>query len=573
MSLAFKYFKQNFKEQKFLVLVTIFLTLILAVFELVLPFFFKRFIDIAERMSQFHLQFVIYLLLYCGCLVFNNLLNVLWYVILDLISGKLLYNLRSKLFASILNMPSDIVNKTGYEKLKNVLFSDVMNIYANITMFGMKIISNVLMLIIFLTATFILNKLLGILFFIMSGIGFAISMLSRKKIKECSKKVNTELKNTNSFTNSFVDAIDLLKTNDLDEYIEIKHKKTISSFTKVILKNDFFQVFLKNLLTHINLIFSLLSTCVLILLNKNTSTGNVLFLFFIANMIFSFSTTLEQLISSFYSALPSFEHVDNVIGYYNKDNAKRTNMYERLKSLSIENVSVKFTNDSMPILQNINLNFLPGQRIKIVGHNGTGKSTFMKLVTSVLQPNTGNIFINEINLQTFNKQFLKKRILYVSQNEYIINEKISDYAKYMGIDLTGVNLNDFLNTWSFHENKDAQLLEIKLENNAVNISGGQKKKLLALKLFSKCKDADIILIDEIEAGLDANSITRYKETRHDIFKNDSTKIVFEITHSQADDDFFSHILHFENGKATITANYITPAPTLHQEQALLQVKP
>lgn len=573
MSLAFKYFKQNFKEQKFLVLVTIFLTLILAVFELVLPFFFKRLIDIAERMSQFHLQFVIYLLLYCGCLVFNNLLNVLWYVILDLISGKLLYNLRSKLFASILNMPSDIVNKTGYEKLKNVLFSDVMNIYANITMFGMKIISNVLMLIIFLTATFILNKLLGILFFIMSGIGFAISMLSRKKIKECSKKVNTELKNTNSFTNSFVDAIDLLKTNDLDEYIEIKHKKTISSFTKVILKNDFFQVFLKNLLTHINLIFSLLSTCVLILLNKNTSTGNVLFLFFIANMIFSFSTTLEQLISSFYSALPSFEHVDNVIGYYNKDNAKRTNMYERLKSLSFENVSVKFTNDSMPILQNINLNFLPGQRIKIVGHNGTGKSTFMKLVTSVLQPNTGNIFINEINLQTFNKQFLKKRILYVSQNEYIINEKISDYAKYMGIDLTGVNLNDFLNTWSFHENKDAQLLEIKLENNAVNISGGQKKKLLALKLFSKCKDADIILIDEIEAGLDANSITRYKETRHDIFKNDSTKIVFEITHSQADDDFFSHILHFENGKATITANYITPAPTLHQEQALLQVKP
>ncbi len=75
MSLVIKYFKQNFKEQKCLALASIFLTLVLAVFELVLPFFFKQFIDMAEKMSQFNFQFVIYLLLYCGCLLFNNLLK------------------------------------------------------------------------------------------------------------------------------------------------------------------------------------------------------------------------------------------------------------------------------------------------------------------------------------------------------------------------------------------------------------------------------------------------------------------------------------------------------------------
>lgn len=182
-------------------------------------------------------------MLYCVCLLFNNFLNVLWYVVIDMISGKFLYNLRSKLFASILNIPSDIINHTGHEKIKNILFSDVMNIYANVTMFGMKIISNSLMLLVFLLATFILNKILGALFFIMSGIGFGISMFSRKKIKELSKKVNAELKNTNNFTNSFVDAIDLLKTNDLEEYIETNHKNIINAFTKVIFKMIFYKYF------------------------------------------------------------------------------------------------------------------------------------------------------------------------------------------------------------------------------------------------------------------------------------------------------------------------------------------
>lgn len=171
-----------------------------------------------------------------------------------------------------------------------------------------------------------------------------------------------------------------------------------------------------------------------------------------------------------------------------------------------------------------------------------------------MQPSNGSIFINDSDLQTFNKQFLKKRILYVSQDEYILNENIADYAKYMNIDLTGTHLNDFLNAWNFCENQDDGLLETQLVDNATNISGGQRKKLLALKLFSKCKSADIILIDEIEAGLDSTTITKYKEPRNDIFKKDNTKIIFEITHVQTDDNFFTHVLHFENRSVAIRKN-------------------
>ncbi len=94
----------------------------------------------------------------------------------------------------------------------------------------------------------------------------------------------------------------------------------------MILKNDFVQIFLNFFLTHINLIFTLISTAMLIFLNKDVSTGNVLFLYFVANMIFSFSTSLEQLISSFYSALPSFEHVDSVMEYSKDIPERKTHM-------------------------------------------------------------------------------------------------------------------------------------------------------------------------------------------------------------------------------------------------------
>ncbi len=114
----------------------------------------------------------------------------------------------------------------------------------------------------------------------------------------------------------------------------------LKNFIKLARKNDFTQVFLKNILANINIVFTLLALSLVIVLGKNTSTGDLLFLFFISNMIFSFSTQTEQLISAFYANLPAFEHIEEILQLDKKDTEEKTFKWESLQSLSFENFSI-----------------------------------------------------------------------------------------------------------------------------------------------------------------------------------------------------------------------------------------
>lgn len=558
MKLFFKYCKEIWKENKALVSLIYFLTLLLACVEISLPLFFKLFIDkIREGIGGG--TFAIYLLLYICCLLAGNILNVFWYQLLDKAGGIILLRVRNKIFKSIVNAPFQRISNTGREKIKNILFNDTMSVFSSLTLFGIRIFSNLLMLALFLIFVSILNPALGGLFLLMSGTGFLISLLARKTIKKNSQNVNAELKKTNALTNSFIDSIELFKTNDLEGYIEEKHKKMLKNFIKLARKNDFIQVFLKNILANINMVFTLLALSLVIVLGKNISTGDLLFLFFISNMIFSFSTQTEQLISAFYANLPAFEHIEEILQLDKKDTEEKTFKWESLQSLSFENFSFDYNLDNdkkpvstqmpAPLVNNLNMTFYPGDRVRICGKNGSGKTALLKLLAGLLEASSGSILINGKNIKEYLSQFKKNKILYISQDEFILNETIEKYFEVMKTGLKTEEISAFLQDWDFSKTKnDEDILNFILEDNAKNISGGMRKKLLALKLFARAKEADIILIDEIEAGMDIQTIKRYRSERNRLLGNSQEKIVFEISHTEDEDDFFTRILKIESGK-------------------------
>ncbi|UTC67660.1 MULTISPECIES: ABC transporter ATP-binding protein [unclassified Treponema] len=558
MKLFFKYCKEIWKENKALVSLIYFFTILLACIEITLPLLFKFFID-KTREGIGGGAFALYIFLYTCCLLAGNFLNVFWYQLLDKAGGIILLRVRNKIFKSIANAPFQKISNTGREKIKNILFNDTMSVFSSLTLFGIRIFSNLLMLSLFLIFISALNPVLGALLLLMSGAGFLISLAARKTIKKNSQNVNTELKKTNALTNYFIDSIELFKTNDLEGYIEEKHEKLLKNFIKIARKNDFIQVFLKNLLTNINMVFTLLALSLVIVLSKNTSTGDLLFLFFISNMIFSFSTQTEQLISSFYANLPAFEHIEEILKLGKKDSEEKFLKWETLQSLAFENFSFCYNQDNdekpktaqmpEPLLNNFNMTFYPGDRVRICGKNGSGKSSLLKLLAGLLEASSGSILINGKNIKEYSSQFKKNKILYISQDEFILNETTENYFEVMKTGLTAKDITSFLKTWDFSKTKtDEDLLNFILEDNAKNISGGMRKKLLALKLFARAKEADIILIDEIEAGMDVETVKRYRSERNKLLGSSQEKIIFEIAHTEDEDDFFTRLLKIGSGK-------------------------
>ena len=180
---------------------------------------------------------------------------------------------------------------------------------------------------------------------------------------------------------------------------------------------------------------------------------------------------------------------------------------EKVKILRIEDVTLKYGDNI--ILNKFNLNLNRGQILGLLGPNGVGKTTIFNLITGLIKPDYGSIFIdnNQVNNYPIYLRTNKFKIGYVPQyGGYFSNMTVFENLKAIAeIAITNKN---------FREEKINSLIS-KFELDTIQnikanlLSGGQKKKLvIALALISAPK---ILLLDEPFAALDVLTIQMLQE--------------------------------------------------------------
>ena len=97
---------------------------------------------------------------------------------------------------------------------------------------------------------------------------------------------------------------------------------------------------------------------------------------------------------------------------------KKVNFNENIK---FKNVSFKYPNKSNYILENVNLTLPQGKIIGIIGTTGSGKTTFLNLLTSLISPTSGEIVCDSINITEENRNW-KRKISYVTQKTFLTDD-------------------------------------------------------------------------------------------------------------------------------------------------------
>ena len=197
------------------------------------------------------------------------------------------------------------------------------------------------------------------------------------------------------------------------------------------------------------------------------------------------------------------------------------NFKKKVEILKLEKVSVFF--NKRKILENLNINLQQGEILGLLGPNGVGKSTIFNIITGLIKPNYGSIYINNKNITNdpiFHRT-KKHKIGYVPQ-----------YGGYFH-DLT---LRQNLNAISEIVIEDKKLRDEKinlliskfeleaLQNiKAEFLSGGQKKRLvISLALLS---DPKILLLDEPFAALDIMTIKNLQQIIVDLQTQNNISII------------------------------------------------
>lgn len=202
------------------------------------------------------------------------------------------------------------------------------------------------------------------------------------------------------------------------------------------------------------------------------------------------------------------------------------------------------------IFRNFNLTINSGEKIALVGVNGAGKTTFVKLLTGMLEPDSGQILINGIDTREFPKEEFYKLFSVVFQEQFIPPFTIAE-----NIALNRRDEVDEAHAWQavekaglkqVFEEKNVTLdswMTRKLIESGIDFSGGQRQRfLLARALY---KDAPILILDEPTAALDPIAESEIYESYH---KYSSQKTSVFISHRLASTRFSDRIIMIENGE-------------------------
>ncbi len=173
-------------------------------------------------------------------------------------------------------------------------------------------------------------------------------------------------------------------------------------------------------------------------------------------------------------------------------------------------------------VNNLNFEIPKGQILGLLGPNGAGKTTTLRILTGYLQPTSGTIYVNGVDVRE-NPLEVKKHIGYLPESSPIYPDMIVfDYLLFIA-EMRGIEKSERIERIK-ELAKICSLTDV-MHKTVMNLSKGYKQRVgLALALMS---DPDILVLDEPTSGLDPNQIVEIRSIIKEIGK---TKTIIFSTH-------------------------------------------
>lgn len=475
---------------------------------------------------------------------------------LNFSSTKLKYYYKKKIFKEIYRQKYDCAEETYLSRILNFVDINYKYCIQNFPHKLINLLTNLLGLFSYIILFAKLNKFLILVLIITSLIDFYIMYRFHDmliKNENIISPIKSQLNYLYSLSKDFSVGKELRLYNFRDWFTNL-HNNNLISYKDLLFKqncktNKFFLISSISKLTR--------NIFIVLVLFYNLYKGSYLIsdFVFLGTLAIGFSDWIKNIaqeaneithICSEYNLFSSYFTSKSSSNFRNKIHIDNTISIE---TIEFKHVTFTYPNTTKPVINDISFKIHKDENIAIVGRNGSGKTTCIKLLCGVLKPTSGSIYLNGIDIYDYYEEDYIKLFSTIFQHFHVLplniienislcdetftdNSKLNQALIFSGVDKFSSELKDGLHTRLVEEvNKDG-----------VKLSGGELQKLVIARMLYK--DSPIIIFDEPTAALDPLSENELYQKYHQLSKNKTTLF---ISHRLASTNFCDSILVIDNG--------------------------
>lgn len=227
-----------------------------------------------------------------------------------------------------------------------------------------------------------------------------------------------------------------------------------------------------------------------------------------------------------------FKNLAEFLEYENKvvNGAKTA---DEFKTLEFKNVTFTYPESKEPTLKNFDFKLSKGQTVAIVGENGAGKSTFIKLLLRFYDADSGEILYNGVNIKEYDIDSLRERISTVFQDYKVFALSVAENVLCKEIEtneefIKAVDAMKNSGAYDFVKNlpeKENTVITREFDEKGVGLSGGEQQKLAVARVFAG--NTDLAILDEPSSAFDP--VAEYKMYEN-LIEATKDKTVIYISH-------------------------------------------
>ncbi|MDC0497594.1 ABC transporter transmembrane domain-containing protein [Alphaproteobacteria bacterium] len=470
------------------------------------------------------------------------------------VAHSVIAKLQSQMFEKLMYLNLTYFNDSKSGNLISRLINDTYYLRMAIVKSVTAVIKDILVIIFLLGNMFYQSWSLTLFAFF----AFPLAIWPIKKIGKSIRKITYEIQNEIAkFSNVLSESIKGIRQVKAYNREEFEKKRAFNNI-EYIKRNFIRSAFISNRLSPLMEFIGSLAVAVSIyaggvfVLNETMTTGQ--FMSFLVSLLLAYQPVkaLGNLNISVQEGLAGAERIFLLLDTSEDKSEKHIESKNINLDGNIEFNNINFSFEENNILKNINLTIESGKKTAFVGLSGSGKSTLINLLLRFYDDYSGDIKIDNHNIQLLSLFDLRENISLITQETLLFNESILDNIRYgnMSCDdkkieeiatLSGVN--------KFADKLPEKLLTV-VGESGIKLSGGQRQRIAIARAL--IKNAPILVMDEATSSLDNMTEREIQKALDELMKDKTTIIIAHRLSTIKDADI---IFTIDNGKIENKGNH------------------